>query len=94
MPADEKTKRRVVAPYLHINGTSAERLIEQLDAVYLSLQHAFETLNQAAPNPRDYYPVSGSWYGAERQHRRRLHALLELQDEIEAQMELIQAQQK
>ena len=43
-------------PTVHLNGTSADELIEQLSAASNALNEAYRSLQDAAPNGRDYYP--------------------------------------
>lgn len=47
---------RVVVPTVHLNGTSAKDLYEQLDGAVIVLQEGQRALAEAAPNGRDYYP--------------------------------------
>jgi hypothetical protein len=51
----------MLKPTVHMNGTSAEELIKQLRTARRAMQAAFETLREASPNARDYYPQGGVW---------------------------------
>lgn len=84
----------VIAPIIHLNGTSADRLKEALSEAYLRLGDATEALRQCCPNGRDYYPEPGRMKLAEEQHYRRIKVLRDLQAELERECELIDAQSK
>lgn len=84
----------IVAPIIHLNGTSAERLKEALEETYLKLSEAVEALRQGCPNGRDYYPQPGLMKQAEEQHYRRIKVLRDLQAELEKECELIDAQSR
>lgn len=86
------TTETVVAPIIHLNGTSAERLVEALSNTYSALFDAYDKLRQCAPNGRDYYQEPGRMQLAEAQHTRRQHLIWNLMDELEREMELIQEQ--
>ena len=78
-----------VTPIDHMNGTSAESLLEQREHVYCKLGEVFDALKQMAPNGRDYYPEPGRLEKAEAQHRRRMLVIQQLHDEIEMEMSAI-----
>ena len=85
------TKPEVITPIVHINGTGREDLVEQRKAVYVALQNAAEALRQMAPHGRDYYPAGPEALAkAVAQHRRRQEALATLEDEMVAEVEIIQ----
>lgn len=87
----EHNGTRIVLPVAHINGTNRDALIEQLCAVYSALGDALDTLRQAAPNGRDYYPAGAVLMeAAQRQHDRRARMLADLRDELEAQVAAIE----
>ncbi len=90
---NERTKpvRAIVLPIIHMNGTCRAALVEELCAVYSAVNAALDTLRQAGPNGRDYYPVPGLMTQAEEQHRRRGAVLKELAYEIEEQVGLMDA---
>lgn len=48
--------RPLLPPTIHLNGTSKDELLNQLEAVVSALEAALAALNAAAPNGRDYYP--------------------------------------
>ena len=81
----------LVMPLVHINGTSAESLLEMREEAYLAIGEAITALQDMAPNARDYYPYNQPdvFNGAIEQYRRRLRLLNELQDELTAECEHI-----
>lgn len=81
----------LVLPIVHLNGTSRERLIEQLCDAGGAVIAAIEALAQTAPNGRDYYPVPGLLARAEEQHRRRIAGLVALHDELATEAEALEA---
>ena len=82
----------IIAPIIHLNGTSAEHLLNHLFDAYNGLQDAYERLKLCAPNGRDFYPEPGRMDKAEAQHRRRLQTVHDLMNELEREIELIQEQ--
>ena len=83
----------MITPCVHLNGTSASALCDQLNEVYLALETAAEKLREAAPNGRDYYPLGpDALTAAVEQHRRRMGVIRGLQDELSQSIEAIQAQ--
>lgn len=86
------SKGELIVPIVHLNGTSADELKEQLQFAYSSLWDAVEALKRSAPNGRDYYPQPGLLEKAELQHRRRIMTLHSMQQELEDQMDGIDAQ--
>jgi len=46
----------MMMPTIHINGTSAKELLEQLRNASVAVREARGALQQAAPHGRDYYP--------------------------------------
>lgn len=84
----------VIAPIIHLNGTSPDRLKEALSETYLRLSESVEAMRQCCPNGRDYYPLPGLMRLAEEQHYRRIKVLRDLQAELEKECELIDAQKR
>jgi hypothetical protein len=75
----------MIKPTIHLNGTSAEVLLDQLVAAGKSLQQTIECLCDAAPNARDYYPQGQSAFGeAQREHQAREQKLREVLVELQA----------
>lgn len=90
---DQNKQTEVIAPIIHLNGTSKERLLDALGEAYNAIKvTAYDALRETAPNGRDYYLQPGLLEKATAQHLRRLAVLDELAAEIERQMELIYAQ--
>lgn len=82
----------IIAPIIHLNGTSKDHLINALSDAYDALERAAEKVRRCAPNGRDYYPQPGLMKFAEEQHIRRLEVIRNLQVSIEREIELIQEQ--
>lgn len=81
---------RLVAPHIHLNGTSADELKSQLEAVYVALGEAYAALKQSVPNGRDYYPLGDvAMQVARDQHFRRLEVVQSLRDEMEMVCDMI-----
>lgn len=79
------TRDNLVLPFIHLNGDRAETLLDNLENVYLALNEAAAMLRQATPNARNYYPEPGRYELAVQQHERRMKAIRDLQDELEAE---------
>ena len=79
--------RTMTFPVLHMNGTSADGLIDPLSNAYDALNTAYEALKQTAPNGRDYYVHRdpNALKTATEQHMARLRRV----DEIKAELEEI-----
>ena len=45
----------VIAPSVHLNGTSKKELVEQLRSSVSILESAIEVMKEASPHMRDYY---------------------------------------
>lgn len=79
----------LVSPIIHLNGTSAQTLSDNLCDAYAAVTEAMEKLRQCAPNGRDYYPQPGLMALAEAQHRARGDMLKAVLDSLEAEAESI-----
>ena len=83
----------IIVPTIHPNGDTAKTLIEQLLSVRNALVSTTGALRDAAPNARNYYPQGDMAFTAARnQYNRRMDALLNIQDEILADLRGIQKQ--
>lgn len=83
----------LAVPTIHLNGTSAERLTEDLANAYSKITEALEALAQTAPNGRDYYvKEAGAFEQAQNEHYARIARLVAVQTELEQIMEGIDAQ--
>lgn len=70
-------------PTVHMNGTSADYLIEQLKNAYQAINVAVRALAEASPNGRDYYPQGlDAVQEAIRQHRLRMAKLDSVREEL------------
>lgn len=73
----------ILAPTVHLNGTSKEALIDQIKDAYGAIETAIDALCAAAPNARDYYPQGPDAFSAARaQHDARAKKLVEVRDEL------------
>ena len=83
----------IIVPTIHPNGDTAKTLIEQLLTVRNATVSVMGALKSAAPNARNYYPQGDmAFTTAKSQYRRRMDALLNIQDEILADLRGIQKQ--
>lgn len=70
-------------PTVHLNGSSADTLLEGYEAAAESLGAALEALAGAAPNARDYYVQGPSAFEeARREHVARLEKVTAVLEEI------------
>ena len=70
--------RKVVLPFIHLNGDRAETLVENLSEVYDAMCDVEEKLRQCSPNARNAYPCDGLMEKLVEQHSHRLNLLGEL----------------
>lgn len=73
-------------PTIHLNGTSAESLIEAYTAAYDALEVAYEAMKATYPNNRDFY-VQGEHAidAAIFEHRSRLQKI----DDLKAGLDML-----
>lgn len=72
-------------PTIHLNGTSARELVDQIETAMGALQTAITALGETAPNGRDYYPQGPTAIGeAGREHQARIDRLQGVRQELEA----------
>ena len=77
-------EKELQAPLVHLNGTSKEMLLEELENAYSALGEALDKLRRTAPNGRDYYVLQeGSLKRAEDEHRDRMVRIDSVRKEIE-----------
>lgn len=70
-------------PIIHLNGSSAESLLEDNAQAHHAVRKAIEALAAVAPNARDYYPKGDDAYrSARREHEERMLALLSVQNAL------------
>jgi len=79
-----ETDAGLIVPLIHMNGTSKERLTEQLSDAYDALDLAYKALKEASPNGRDYYHTPGLLEKAIAQHNKRLFAIDEVMKSIQS----------
>lgn len=83
---------KLVAPHVHLNGTSKAELLEQLENIYTALGEAYDAVKRSAPNGRDYYPLPpDAMEAAREQHVRRLTVIDSLRNELVAQCNMIES---
>lgn len=72
-------------PTIHLNGTSKDALLSQLETAHSALQDALCALSKASPNARDYYVQGNDAFGeAQNEHRQRLEKVAGVAREIES----------
>jgi len=74
----------LTVPTVHLNGTSREELLRQLQDAWQAVFQARDALAKASPNARDYYPQGEHAYPD-----RRARALLAVEQEISRLAEAI-----
>jgi hypothetical protein len=76
----------MMTPTIHMNGTSQERLLQQVLDTTDALRQALAKLREATPNGRDYYPQGPeAIYAALDEYRdrdKRLRAVLAELEEL------------
>lgn len=83
----------MLAPLLHMNGSSAETLIDGYTKAHNLLDAAIDALRACAPNGRDYYPQGpAALMQAVREHDKRIASLCEVLTEIELLAENVNEQ--
>ena len=87
-------KEDIIIPNVHLNGTSANRLIALRCDARDVLETAYRQIREMAPNGRDYYVEPGSMEKAESQHMRRLQVIDDLVKELEYEVEQIEAKKR
>ncbi len=91
MTKDTKT---IQCPLIHLNGTTADSLIEELNEAYIAIDAALDAMRKIGPNGRDYYPLGPeAMEAATTQHRSRAMRLQNVKDELEAIINAIDAKE-
>ena len=54
--SDDTKGAAMLAPLVHLNGSSADTLIEQYERSMGALRKALDAMREGYPNARDYYP--------------------------------------
>lgn len=74
----------MIKPSIHLNGTSAEELFQQLCDALGAVRHLLATLEAAAPNARDYYVQGPDAYAqALNEHRDRVQHVVVVRRALE-----------
>lgn len=83
-------------PTVHVNGTSARALKEQLHDAYKAVTAARDALRAAAPHGRDYYvqPDPQAYQWAREAHIERLRKLETVADELMVLFYAVSAQDR
>lgn len=80
-------------PRVHLNGTSRNELVRQLQTGITNVQIAESALRESAPHERDYYPQeAGAFEQARREHHNRVTKLQMVRFELEAMLVAVEAQ--
>lgn len=73
----------MIAPLIHLNGSSAEALKTQIETAGRAVEQAIEALVHASPHGRDYYPLGhAAITTAVREHQDRLKRLTSVLEEL------------
>lgn len=73
----------MIKPTIHMNGSSADVLVEGYAEASSAITTALEKLAAAAPNARDYYPQGDDAFEQARmEHFARLARLQSVRDEL------------
>jgi hypothetical protein len=77
-------QENITIPMVHLNGTSKQELLKQLENAYRAIVDAGKALAQATPHDRDYY-VIGDGVGAKArdEHYARMRKLAEIERDLE-----------
>ena len=68
-------------PIVHLNGTSHEDLLHKWDQVSCGVRGLMTAMLEAAPHPRDYYPMGDDAYRkASEEHKNKLNQLAEINE--------------
>lgn len=86
----------MMVPVVHLNGTPADRLIEDLCNAHYAIRQAYDELKKCAPNGRDYYvhAEQDALKIATNEHLDRLRRLDSVMQEVSTLAEAISAQKK
>lgn len=73
----------MIAPCVHLNGTSKHELLVQLETAARAVSAAQNALDSATPNLRDYYPLGDDRYRqAIAEHQSRQQRLADVYREL------------
>lgn len=81
----------MTVPTIHLNGTTKEQLLEQIENAWAAVNAAIDALKQMAPHGRDYYPQGPDAITRARdQHLARMRKLQDVCDDLETLAQAIQ----
>lgn len=83
----KSTATPVVLPIIHINGSTAQSLLNDLGEVQFNLHNAMAALLKNCPHKRNYYLKDGLFEEAMRQHEHRLTVLRGVLDSLRNEAE-------
>jgi hypothetical protein len=83
----------MTVPTIHMNGTSRNRLLDDICEATDALERAYQAIKRCAPNGRDYYPQGPeALTTATNEHMDRLRKVEAVQSELNALAEAIAGQ--
>jgi hypothetical protein len=83
MTAAAVAATKLTVPTVHLNGTSAANLYEQVLTAGEAVREALDALHGGAPHGRDYYPQGAvAFYAARAEHVSRLARLESVLSEL------------
>jgi hypothetical protein len=86
-----ESKKSVVLPMLHLNGTSPETLQEGYLKAYRAINDAIAALNSLEFHSRDYYPIGpDAWTKARREREEQYDQLRSMSVKFMEVIELCQ----
>lgn len=89
------TERKVAVPTIHMNGTSAKSLLDDLMRAYNAVGEAQEAMRAVTPNNRDYYILGDeACREAREQHQVRVMKLADVREDLEKIIIGIQDQER
>ena len=82
----------VAVPCIHLNGSPAENLRDDLNAAAHAVETAIAAVVTAAPNGRDYYVLPGNaMLQVSREHEKRLKLLHDVRGQLVEMLDHVQA---
>ena len=83
----------MTTPTIHLNGSSAERLMAGYEQACDKLQEALLAMGQCSPHGRDYYPQGpDAISAASKEHQARMDKLRAMYDEMTQLWSAVDAQ--
>lgn len=76
---------KVIVPTIHLNGSSASNLLEEIAEAQEAIHNTLEKLYAMSPNARDYYVQGdGATRKAVTEHLNRIESICKVRDELRA----------